>query len=86
MGYTVVIKRSAERDMDALPAKAHQKMSRKILSLENSPRPRGAHKLRAGGGYRIRVGDYRILYDVDDPARKVTVFAVGHRRDVYRTK
>jgi mRNA interferase RelE/StbE len=72
--------------MDALLVKAHQRVSKKILSLENNPRPRGSHKLRAGGGYRIRVGDYRVLYDVDDSAKKVTIYAVGHRRDVYRAK
>jgi mRNA interferase RelE/StbE len=70
--------------MDALPARTHERISRKILSFEDNPRPRGAHKLRAEKGYRVRVGNYRILYDVDDSKRRVTVYAVGHRREVYR--
>ncbi len=83
--YRVNIRRPAERDMDRLPAQAFRCIVDAILNLEAEPRPRKGQRLRgAQGQYRIRVGDYRILYLIDDSTRSVTVVAVGHRRDVYR--
>ncbi len=55
-----------------------------LTALEQTPRPLRCRKLQATDQWRIRVGDYRILYRVDDPAREVTVMRVAHRRDVYR--
>ena len=52
--------------------------------LGDDPRPSGAVKLSGRNGYRVRVVDFRILYEIDDAAREVTVFDIGHRRDVYR--
>ncbi len=82
--HDVRILRSAEKEMDKLPSVVYNRISRRILSLETNPRPRGAKKLSNRQEYRLRVGDYRILYTVDDEDRVVTVFAVGHRREVYR--
>lgn len=70
--------------MDKLPALIHRRISRKILLLEDNPRPRGAKKLSGREEYRLRAGDYRVLYTIDDKWHMVTVFAVGHRREVYR--
>ncbi|MBI2846866.1 MAG: type II toxin-antitoxin system RelE/ParE family toxin [Chloroflexi bacterium] len=70
--------------MNKLPAAVHTRISRRILSLEDNPRPRGTKKLSGREEYRLRVGDYRILYGVDDKNSVITVFAVGHRREVYR--
>jgi len=70
--------------MDKLPALIHRRISRRILLLEDNPRPTGARKLGDRDEYRLRVGDYRILYSIDDKGHIVTVFAVGHRREVYR--
>ena len=78
------ILRSAEKEMNKLPSAIHKRISRRILSLERNPRPRGAKKLSNQQEYRLRVGDYRILYTVDDKDMVVTIFAVGHRREVYR--
>ncbi|MCK4341380.1 MAG: type II toxin-antitoxin system RelE/ParE family toxin [Phycisphaerae bacterium] len=61
-----------------------ERVAQAILRLEHDPRPAGSKKLRGVQDYRLRVGQYRILYSVDDPERVVVVFAVGHRRDVYR--
>jgi len=83
-GYVVRIKRSAEKEMDRLPERVFERLVEAILSLERDPRPRGVKKLRGVEDYRLRVGQYRILYSVDDRERVVVVFAVGHRRDVYR--
>ncbi len=84
VGYTVRIKRSAEKDMNRLPATTFGRVSRAILGLEREPRPTGAQKLRGAEEYRIRVGAYRVLYMIQDRDRTVEVLAVGHRRDVYR--
>jgi len=82
--YQVRIIPSAEKEMDKLPALIHARISRKILLLEDNLRPRGAKKLSGREEYRLRAGDYRVLYTIDDKGRMVTVFAVGHRREVYR--
>ena len=84
MKYEVRIIPAAEREMNKLPTPVHTRVSRRILSLEDNPRPRGAKKLSGREEYRLRVGDCRVLYTIDDKECMVTVFAVGHRREVYR--
>ncbi len=84
MAYTVQIKRSAEKELDALDSKLRNRIALRLLSLEENPRPRGTKKLTADQKYRLRVGDYRVLYVVDDSQQVVRIVAVGHRRDVYR--
>ena len=84
MRYEVSIVPAAERDMSRLPALVHARISRRILLLEDNPRPRGVRRLSGRGEYRLRVGDHRVLYTVDDKGCIVTILAVGHRRDVYR--
>lgn len=69
--------------MDRLPATIHTRLSKRILTLEENPRPRGIKKLSGRDEYRLRVGDYRILYTIDDENHTVTIIAVGHRREVY---
>jgi len=59
-------------------------VARAILHLEGDPRPKGSRKLRGVEEYRLRVGQYRILYAIDDHERVIDVIAVGHRREVYR--
>ena len=83
MSYQVRILRSAEKEMDRLPATVHARLSKRILSLEENPRPRGVKKLSVREEYRLRVGDYRILYVIDHGNHTVTIVAVGHRREVY---
>ncbi|MBI4187011.1 MAG: type II toxin-antitoxin system RelE/ParE family toxin [Chloroflexi bacterium] len=83
MSYRVSILRSAEKEMERLPAAVHARLSKRILSLEETPRPRGVKKLSGREEYRLRVGNYRILYVIDDRDHTVAVVAVGHRRDVY---
>ena len=84
MSYAVYLKRSAEKDLEGLPREAHRKIIKRLLALKANPRPRGAKKLWGGERYRIRVGDYRLLYTIDDALKKIEVSAVGHRREVYR--
>ena len=84
MKYEIRILRSAEKEMERLPKVVHSRISNRILSLENNPRPKGAKKLSTRDEYRLRVGNYRILYTVSESESAVTIIAVGHRREVYR--
>ena len=83
MSYEVRIIPSAEKEMNRLTSTVYARLSKRILSLEDNPHPRGVKKLRGREEYRLRVGDYRILYVVDDRKHTVTILAVGHRREVY---
>jgi len=82
--YTLLIVRAAEKELDRLPESIHTRLSSRILSLEDDPMPKGCQKLSGRQQYRVRVGDYRIVYTIDDDARTVKVVAVGHRGEVYR--
>jgi len=70
--------------MDRLPADIHRRVSEAILVLKSDPRPVGSRKLQTSGGFRLRVGDYRVLYSVDDDGRRVVIYSVAHRREAYR--
>jgi mRNA interferase RelE/StbE len=82
--YSLLIKPSAVKELESLPAKPRRLIVRKIESLAEDPRPRGSEKLSSKDLHRVRQGDYRILYDVQDKARVVVVIRIGHRREVYR--
>lgn len=82
--YSLRIKRSAEKDMDRLPAAVFDRVAETILQLEAEPKPHGSRKLRGTEEYRVRVGSYRILYTIEDDTRTIEIVAVGHRRDIYR--
>lgn len=84
MAYIVSLKRSAEKELERLPTKMHDRIVARLLSLKEDPRPISAKKLHGREGYRLRVGDYRILYVVDDENRKIEIFSIAHRREVYR--
>ncbi len=83
--YEVAIRRRAEKDIADLPASVARRVAEAIAALKSDPRPPGTRKLEADAGYRIRVGDYRIVYEIDDDVRRVIIVRVRHRRDVYRT-
>ncbi len=70
--------------MDRLPDKIHKRISERILALETNPRPPGGKKLQGEEGYRLRLGDYRVLYTIDDRTKHVFVYSVAHRREAYR--
>lgn len=82
--YEIRIKKDAEKDFLALPRADLQKVTKKIQKLSDTPRPPGCEKLKGEEGYRIRQGNYRIVYLINDSERLVTVIKVGHRREVYR--
>jgi mRNA interferase RelE/StbE len=84
MAYIVRLKPRAERELDGLPIGVARRIWQKLLTLEGEPRPPGTSKLEGSDGYRIRMGDYRIVYLIDDRAQVVDVVRVAHRREVYR--
>ena len=84
--YRLVVKASAGKELDAVePKRLRQRLVAAIADLADNPRPAGCEKLAgAEDAYRIRQGDYRAVYAIDDSARVVLVVKVGHRREVYR--
>jgi len=83
--YDVYIKPSALKELDAISSKkARQRMVQTIRALAEDPRPGGSRKLSGKDKYRIRCGDYRIVYAVQDAEMSLTVVKLGHRREVYR--
>ena len=84
MPYTVSLKRSAEKEVDALSPRIHDKVIKAILALKKNPYPRNVKRLRGREGARIRVGNCRILYLVNDSSKEIEVFSVADRKDVYR--
>ena len=84
--YSLSIKPSAGKELEAVGAKVdRQRIVAKIQALSANPRPRGSDKLAGyDDRYRIRQGNYRIVYLIDDEASQVTIYKIGHRRDVYR--
>ncbi len=84
--YEILIKASAEKEIRRLSPQMRERITSVILALRDDLRPSGVRRLkgRVEEGWRIRVGDYRVLYRVDDELRQVTIYRVGHRREVYR--
>ena len=83
--YKVILKPSVEKDLRSLPQSLAVRVFGYIEALQDDPFPRGVRKLSAADElYRVRVGDYRIVYAVDNDGRRVIVYYVRHRRDVYR--
>ncbi len=84
MSYKVEIVSSAENQFKKFPVSLQNRIAPKLSSLESNPRPFGSQKLRDTSYYRLRVGDYRIIYSVSDKERLVKILDIAHRREVYR--
>ncbi len=84
MAYSVRLKPRARRDLDRLPIGVARRIWENLLKLEEEPRPPGSSKLEGSDGYRIRVGDHRVVYLIDDRLRTVEIVRIAHRREVYR--
>jgi mRNA interferase RelE/StbE len=82
--YKLTIKSTAEKELSKIPKKILRQVVSKIQNLADEARPMGSEKLSGEEKYRIRQGDYRILYSIDDKLRVIDVVRVGHRREVYR--
>lgn len=85
--YQVVFARSARRELESLDPKTIRRILPRIEALARQPRPRGSIKLQGSKNlWRIRVGNFRVLYCVDDRGRLIDVIAIGDRKDIYRTE
>ncbi|MFA5097194.1 MAG: type II toxin-antitoxin system RelE/ParE family toxin [Candidatus Margulisiibacteriota bacterium] len=82
--YKVIIERRAYKEMDRLPRQTLSRIIKSISALSLDPRPSGVKKLFVHNGWRIRIGDYRVLYSIDDSKKVVAVYRIKHRGDVYR--
>jgi mRNA interferase RelE/StbE len=82
--YSLFFKKSAERDLRKIPKADLQRITQRIKELAATPRPSGIEKLAGQDSYRIRQGDYRIVYTVDDGQKLIEIIKIGHRREVYR--
>jgi len=82
--YKIYFKRSAVKDLDAIPQKDLQRIINRIDLLKENPRPPGCEKLSGQERYRVRQGSYRIIYSIQDDVLTIWVVKIGHRRDVYR--
>ena len=82
--YDVRIDARVARELRRIPATDAERLIKAIEALRKKPRPRGVRKLVNQPGWRIRSGNYRILYEIDDKKKRITVFRAGHRREVYR--
>ncbi len=83
MEYDVFILRRAQKELANLPKPNYERSRDAIAALSSNPRPTGCKKLSGREGWRIRSGDYRIIYEIDDRQKRITILHVGHRRDVY---
>ncbi len=82
--YRLLLSNPAQKDLDRLRGKTWEHVRDRLLRLREDPRPRGYLKLKGDEGYRVRIGDHRAIYDIDDEAQTVTILRVKHRRDVCR--
>lgn len=82
MDYEVFILRRAQKQLASLP-REYFRIRDAVALLASNPRPTGCKKLTGRDGWRLRSGDYRVVYEIDDAQKRVTVLDVGHRKDVY---
>jgi len=84
MTYAIAILRRAQKELADLPQEAYDRVRDAIRGLVAEPRPSGSKKLAGRNGWRIRVGSYRVIYEIDDSNHSIIILHIGHRRDVYR--
>jgi mRNA interferase RelE/StbE len=82
--YRLLIKPSAAKELEAIPKKDRKRIAARLRALASDPRPPGSEKVSGQERYRLRQGDYRVLYSVSDNEAAVVIVKIAHRRDVYR--
>ncbi len=83
--HKIELRRKAQRALDRLPKDDFNAVLGTVKDLANTPRPKGVEKIKSAGLWRIRRGDYRIVYSIDDGQKIVTILRIGHRREIYRS-
>jgi mRNA interferase RelE/StbE len=84
MKYQVILSKSVQKQLDRLPDEIAKRILERLIALESNPRPADVKKLKGRDAWRIRVGDYRVIYEIHDRVLQVIVITIGHRREVYR--
>ncbi len=84
MNYEVFIGRRRQKELEKIPRPFYDKIKEAILNLEINPRPAGVKKLTDRSAWRIRIGNYRVVYEIDDQSKIIIVIEIGHRKEVYR--
>ena len=84
MRYRVILPKSVHKELNRLAAEVRQRILERLAGLETNPRPADVKKLKGRDAWRIRIGDYRVIYEIHDRELQVIVITVGHRGDVYR--
>ncbi len=83
--YHIKLARSAEKELSHIPEPYFSSLARKIDGLVNQPFPAGVKKIKGTqAGWRVRAGDYRIIYEVDESTKTVNISAIGHRKEIYK--
>ena len=82
--YNVKILKRARKALNALPVQFQERVTEAISGLATDPRPPGCLRMSGVNSWRIRVGDYRVIYDIEDAVLTVLVIDLGHRREIYR--
>jgi mRNA interferase RelE/StbE len=83
--YRIELRRLAQRGLNKLPKKDFGAVIEAVRGLADTPRPKGVEKIKTAGLWRIRQGDYRIVYSVDDSQKMVIILRIGNRREIYRS-
>jgi mRNA interferase RelE/StbE len=84
--YEVILPKSVQKELDKISDIYYSRIADKIVEMESNPRLIGCLKLSDSDEYRIRVGSYRLLYEIDDKQKKVFIFKIEHRKEVYKKK
>ncbi len=84
MAYEIIVKPSAQKDLDKLPDKELKRIASRLEQLRINPRPIGVQKLSDEEGYRLRSGNYRILFIINDKTKNIFIFRIKHRKDAYK--
>jgi mRNA interferase RelE/StbE len=84
VSYQIVVPKAVQKQLVKLPVEVRELVVACLSGLQETPRPTGCIKMKNVSGYRIRIGDYRVLYDVDDAAQTVILRRASHRKEIYR--
>ena len=85
MTYTIIIPKAVQKQLDALPDDIYERIAVKVQQLAQNPRPDGVVKLKGSENeYRIRIGDYRVRYEIEDEELRILLLLCKHRKEVYR--
>ncbi|NJM55282.1 MAG: type II toxin-antitoxin system RelE/ParE family toxin [Verrucomicrobiae bacterium] len=84
MSCRVILPKSVQKELDRLPDDVVRRILARLAQLETDPRPADVKKLKGRDAWRIRVGDYRVIYEIHDRVLQILVITIGHRREIYR--